>query len=87
MADLTDAEYRSRYEAGRRRYYAAKAKKKAFRKGWIRDHGPWLLLTVIAVLLVAVLGLTQPQRFIIITSLALYAGLAWVVCWAVRESC
>ena len=87
MADLSDAEYRRRYELGRRRYYAERAERQALRKAWIKDHGPWLLLAVIAVLLVAVLGLTQPHRFIVITTLALYGGLAWVVCWAVRASC
>jgi Flp pilus assembly protein TadB len=85
MADLSDAEYRRRYELGRRRYYAERAERWALRKAWIRDHGPWLLLAVIAVLLVAVLGLTQPHRFIVITTLALYCGLAWLVCWAVRH--
>jgi Flp pilus assembly protein TadB len=87
MADLSDAEYRRRYELGRRRYLAERAVRKALRQAWIRDHGPWLLLALIAVLLIVVLGLTQPHRFIVITSLALYSGLAWVVCWAVRESC
>lgn len=86
-ADLSDAEYKRRYELGRRRYYAERAERQALRKAWIRDHGPWLLLAVIAVFLVAVLGLAQPHRFIVITTLALYGGLAWVVCWAVRASC
>jgi hypothetical protein len=87
MADLGDAEYRRRYELGRRRYYAERAERRTLRKAWISDHGPWLLLAVIAVLLAAVLGLAQPNRFIVITTLALYGGLAWVVCWAVRASC
>ncbi len=87
MADLSDAEYKRRYELGRRRYLAERAVRKALRREWLRHHGPWLLLAVIAVLLVVVLGLTQPHRFIVISSLALYSGLAWVVCWAVRASC
>jgi len=86
MADLTDAEYRRRYELGRRRYLAEKAERKAMRQTWIRENGPWTLLAVIAILLVAVLGLTQPHRFIVITTLALYSGLAWVVCWAARAT-
>lgn len=87
MADLSDTEYKRRYELGRQRYYADRAARKALRKLWLRDHGPWLLLVVIAILLMALLGLTQPHRFIVIATLALYAGLTWVVCWAVRASC
>jgi len=87
MADLSDAEYKRRHELGRRRYYAERAERQALRKAWIKDRGPWLLLAVIAVLLVAVLGIAQPHRFIVITTLALYGGLAWVVCWAVRAPC
>ncbi len=87
MADLSDAEYQRRYALGRRRYLAERAVKKALRQAWLRDHGPWLLLAVIAVLLVVALGLTQPHRFIVLMSLVLYSGLAWVVCWAVRASC
>jgi len=87
MADLSDAEYRRRYELGRRRYYAERAARKALRKAWLRENGPWLLLAVIAVLVVGVLGLTQPHRFIVLTTLALYGVLAWAVCWAVRASC
>ena len=87
MADLSDAEYRRRYELGRRRFYAEQAERKALRKAWLRENGPWLLLTVIGVLLVAVLGLTQPHSFIVVTTLALYGVLAWAVCWAVRASC
>jgi len=87
MGDLSDAEYRRRYELGRRRYYAERAERKALRKAWVKENGPWLLLTVIGVLLVAVLGLTQPHRFIVMTTLALYGVLAWAVCWAVRASC
>jgi len=86
MADLSDDEYKRRYELGRRRYYAERAAKRAFRQAWLREHGPWLLLAVIAILLVVVLGLTQPHRFIVVMSLALYSVLAWVVCWAVRAS-
>jgi len=85
MADLTDAEYRRRYELGRRRYYAELAERRALRKAWIKDQGPWMLLASIAGLLAAVLGLTQPHRFIVITTLGLYCGLAWLVCWAVRH--
>lgn len=85
MADLSDAEYRRRYELGRQRYYAELAERRALRKAWIRDQGPWLILAVIAVFLAAILGLTQPHRFIVITTLALYCGLAWLVCWAVRH--
>jgi len=87
MADLSDAEYKRRYELGRQRYLAERAVRKALRQAWLREHGPWLLLAVMAVLLTVVLGLTHPHRFIVITSLALYSGLAWVVCWAVRASC
>ena len=87
MADLSDAEYRRRYELGRRRYLAERAAQKALRQAWLRENGPWLLLAVIGVLLVAVLGITQPQSFIVMTALALYGVLAWAVCWAVRESC
>jgi len=87
MADLSDAEYRRRYELGRRRYYAKRAEQKALREAWLRENGPWLLLAVIAVLLVAVLGVTQPHSFIVVTTLALYGVLAWAVCWAVRASC
>lgn len=87
MADLSDAEYQRRYQQGRRRHLAEHAVRKALRQAWLREHGPWLLLAVIAVLLVVVLSLTQPHRFIVIMSLALYSGLAWVVCWAVRASC
>lgn len=87
MADLSDTEYKRRYELGRRRYLAERARRKAQKRAWFRDNGPWLLLAVIAVLLVVVLGLTQPHRFIVIMALALYSGLAWVVCWVVRVSC
>jgi len=86
MADLSDEEFKRRYELGRRRYLAERAERHARRQAWIRENGPWLLLAVIAVLLVVVLSLTQPHRFIVIMSLALYSGLAWVVCWAVRAS-
>ncbi len=87
MADLSDAEYRHRYEQGRRRYLAERAVQKAMRQAWIRENGPWLLLAVIGLVLVLVLGMTHPHRLIVIMSLALYSGLAWVVCWAVRASC
>ncbi len=87
MADLSDAEYKRRYEAGRRRHLTERAARKAARQTWVRENGPWLLLAVMACLLAAVLGLTHPHRFIVITALALYGGLAWVVCWAVRASC
>jgi len=87
MADLNDAEYRRRYELGRRRFYAERAERKAQRQAWLREHGPWLLLSIIAVLLVAVLGVTRPHSFIVMTTLALYGVLAWAVCWAVRASC
>jgi hypothetical protein len=87
MADLGDAEYRRRYELGRRRYYAERAEQKSLRKAWLRENGPWLLLAVIGVLLGAVLGVTQPHRFIVMTTMVLYGGLAWAVCWAVHASC
>jgi hypothetical protein len=86
-AALLDAdEYRRRYELGRRRYLEQKTIRRARKQAWMREHGPWLLLTVAAALWIAVLILAQPQRFIVITSLLLYSGLAWLVCWVVRAS-
>jgi hypothetical protein len=85
-AHLSAEEYRRRYELGRGRYLEEKARRQARRSAWRQENGPWLLLATIAVVLIVFLGIAQPPRFIVVTSLALYGGLAWVVGWVVRAS-
>jgi Flp pilus assembly protein TadB len=86
-AGLTAEEYKRRYELGRQQYQEERAARKTRQRAWRREHGPWLLLAVIAGLLILFLGVTQPQPFIVVTTLVLYTGLAWVVCWVIRASC
>jgi hypothetical protein len=86
-AGLSKEEYRRRYELGRLRYQEERTARKARRQSWLREHGPWLLLAVVAAVLILFLGVAQPHGPIILITLALYTGLTWVVCWAVRASC
>jgi hypothetical protein len=86
-AKLSGEEYKRQHELGRQQYREQQAARQARNRAWRREHGPWLLLAVIAVLMILFLGVAQPQRFIVVTTLALYTGLAWVICWVVRASC
>ncbi len=85
-ATLSEEEYVRRYELGRQRYLAERAAKLLRRRAWCRENAPWMLLAVIGVLLIALLGVAQPHGIVVLTVLALYGGLAWVVCWVVRAS-
>jgi hypothetical protein len=85
-ATLSPEEYVRRHELGRREYLRERAACRFHRKAWCREHGPWLLLAVIGALLIALLGVAQPHQFVVLTALALYCGLAWVICWIVRAS-
>ena len=85
-ATLSPEEYQERHELGRQRYMRARAISKSRRRHWWRENAPWLLLSLIGALFVALLGVAQPHQFVVVTILALYGGLAWVFCWVVRAS-
>jgi hypothetical protein len=85
-ATLSPEEYRQRYELGRQRYLQERAVRKFRRKAWCRENGPWLLLAAIGALLITLLGVAQPHQIVVLMALALYTGLAWLVCWVVRAS-
>lgn len=83
-ATLSEEEYALRYELGRQRYLQGLEAQRLRRKAWWKENGPWFLLALVGALLIALLGLAQPPQFVVVTSLGLYTGLAWLVCWFVR---
>ena len=83
-ATLSEEEYARRYELGRQRYLQELAAQRSRRKAWCKENGPWFLLALVGALLIALLSVAQPPQFIVVTSLGLYTGLAWLVCWFVR---
>lgn len=85
-ATLSPEEYQERYEQGRERFMRERATSKSRRRHWWRENAPWMLLTFIGALCVTLLAVAQPHRFVVLTILALYSGLAWVFCWVVRAS-
>jgi hypothetical protein len=85
-ATLSEEEYIRRYELGRQCYLRERAANRFRRRAWCREHAPWMLLALIGALVVALLGVARPHGIVVLTALALYSGLAWVVCWVVRAS-
>jgi hypothetical protein len=85
-ATLSEQEYIRRYELGRQRYLRARDAKRLRRGAWFRENAPWMLLALIGALVAAFLGVARPHGIVVLTALALYSGLAWVVCWVVRTS-
>lgn len=83
-ATLSEEEYARRYELGRRRYLQELEAQRLRRKAWCKENGPWFLLALVGALLIALLGVAQPPQFVVVASLGLYTGLAWLVCWFVR---